>query len=110
MRESISTNDVNEATYYILCGGEFERASQKKYFMRKYRTHSAPKKLFFKWHIHIKNIPVVAINDWWAGIAIWDIRDFMEARTILKKKIVMYLHGLKIDSDTDQKSDEKQST
>lgn len=97
MRESISTNNINEATYYILCGGEFVSASEKIYYIRKYRVHSQPKMPFHKWHIHIKNIPVEAIDCWWKGIAIWDIRDFMDARELLKKRIVMFLHGENID-------------
>lgn len=110
MNESISTNDINEATYYILNGGKFERASQKIYYIRKYRVQTQPKTTFKKWHIHIKEIPKEAIDAWWGNMAIWDIRDFMDARELLKKRIVMYLHGESVKGMLGMKKIDKDCT
>lgn len=110
MNESISTKNVNEATYYVLCGGIFEKASQKTYYMRKYRVQSQPKTTFRKWNIHVKDVPPHAIDSWWQGCAIWDIRDFMKAREILKKQIVLYLHGELPDEKSVKKCNVKKQT
>jgi len=92
MKDDISTNNINEATFYLLSGGIFERADEKILYLRKYRIQSQSKSYFKKWHVHIKNVPLDAIDTWWKGTASWNIRDFMEARDLLKKRINIFLH------------------
>ena len=92
MIETISTRNVNEATFYILNGASFVKASYKRLYCRTYKVQSEPKKIFDSWHIHLKDVPSEAIDIWWKGIASYNIQDFMKARALLKKQIVIFLH------------------
>jgi hypothetical protein len=92
MKETISTHNVNEATYYILNGASFVKASYKTLYVRTYKVQSEPKKNFNRWQIHLKDVPSDIIDIWWKGVASWNIQDFMEARDLLKKRIVLFLH------------------
>ena len=101
MKETISTRNVNEATFYILNGASFVKASYKRLYCRTYKVQSEPKKIFDSWHIHLKDVPSEAIDIWWKGIASWNIQDFMRARDLIKKKIVLFLHENKSRNDDD---------
>lgn len=86
-----TTTDINEATYYILNGGNFVSAKKKTMFIRKYRVEKMIKRRFEQWKIYIENTPELIMREWWSNKAMWNIRDFMEARDLLKKRIVLYL-------------------
>lgn len=90
---TISTNDINEATFYLLNGGVFVSAEEKVIYIRKYKTQQQRKTAFRKWHIHLKSVPIGIINVWWYGMAKHNIRDFMAARDNLKKTITNYIHN-----------------
>lgn len=82
-RESISTNNLNEATYYFAKGGVLENVTTITKSLRKYAHR--PKVRQTIWRFRFSAVRRNVINSWWEGRATMRISDFEKYRTKLKK-------------------------
>ncbi len=85
LKESISTTDINEATYYYLFGAKIYKVDIQEIWSRKYADRKKIRQE--RWKISLSNVPKEAINKWWKHEVVMNVRDYLDKRTEFKKVV-----------------------